>query len=87
VVALRLLKPAAVAALVVAVGAWVYVGWERFAEYGTCYDIQGDPDTVQKCDAYAANIATGTVIAFLVSLVALLSVAAALVLPRFGKPQ
>ena len=70
-----------------AVGAWGYVGWQRFAQAGTCYDIQGDPDTVRKCDAYAAHVSAGTLVAFSASLLALLLVAAALVLPRFGRPR
>ena len=40
-------------------GSSLYLGWQEFLEYGTCYDIQGDEDTQRKCDGIAADIITG----------------------------
>ena len=41
-------------------GSLGYVGFEWLMRSGTCYDIQGDPDTQRACDAYSARIATGS---------------------------
>ena len=43
-----------------AVGSVGYVGFQRLMRWGTCYDIQGDPDTQRACDDYTAKIAGGS---------------------------
>jgi hypothetical protein len=49
------------------VGAWGYVAFEQLLRYGTCYDIQGDPDTVRACDAYARHITVALEVAVVMS--------------------
>lgn len=54
-----------------AVASWGYVAWERFAQYSRCYDIQGDDDTQQACDAYSARIVVGVRVMLIVAVVSL----------------
>lgn len=44
-----------------------YAVFERFLRWGTCYDIQGDPDTQQACDTYTAKIAASSGIVLVVA--------------------
>jgi hypothetical protein len=63
----RLLLPLTVALAAGVAGAWGYVAFQHFARYETCYDIQGDPDTVRVCDAYTRHVAAGSHVAVAVS--------------------
>ena len=47
--------------------AWGYVGFQLWWRDGTCYDIQGDPDTIVRCDAYTRHIHAATGVALIIS--------------------
>jgi len=63
----RLLLTLTVVLAAAVVGAWGYVAFQQFFKYGTCYDIQGDPDTVRACDANAQHITAGSEVAVVIS--------------------